>query len=311
VVDELPDNRLARIARRQHGAFSREQAFRCGFTDRMVTRRLASRRWLKLDGAVYALTSHPFTWERQAMAATLSVPGALVSGRSAAALQELAGFRPGALEVSVHPERRGRSALARVRRTDFLQGTRVRNIPCLTVAHTIISLAGRVSPEQLDEAVDDALVRRLVDLDELQDRFATWAPRRRPGVATLRHVLERKGGSHVPPTSKLERILRAFLSAPGLPEFHFEYELSWWPPGEGRVDAYAPAHSLIVEADGRAWHTRETEMVRDRQRDNLATAHGHATLRFTWIDLTRYADENHALLRQTVEARRPRIASEV
>ena len=31
-------------------------------------------------------------------------------------------------------------------------------------------------------------------------------------------------------------------------------------------------------------------MVRDRQRDNLAAANGHATLRFTWIDLTRYAD---------------------
>lgn len=311
MVDEGPDNRIDRIARRQHGAFSRDQAFECGFTDRMVMRRLASSRWLKLDVGVYALASHPFTWERQAMAATLAVESALLSGRAAAALHELANFRPGALEVSVRPERRGRSALARVRRTDFLQGTRVRNIPCLTLAHTIISLAGRASSEQLDEAVDDALVRRLVDLDELQDRFATWAPRRRPGVKTLRNILEGKGGGHVPPTSKLERILRTFLSSSGLPEFQFEYELPWWPEGEGRVDAYAPSCSLIVEADGRAWHTREAEMVRDRQRDNLAAANGHATLRFTWIDLTRYADDTLAILRQTVAARGTRIASEV
>jgi hypothetical protein len=106
VFDERPDNRIDRLARRQHGAFSRQQAFRCGFTDRMVTSRLASERWVKLDIGVYALGSHPFTWERQAMAATLAVESSMLSGRAAAALRELAGFRRGALEIAVHPLQR-------------------------------------------------------------------------------------------------------------------------------------------------------------------------------------------------------------
>jgi very-short-patch-repair endonuclease len=83
----------------------------------------------------------------------------------------------------------------------------------------------------------------------------------------------------------------------------YEYELPWWPHGEGRVDAYAPSHSLIVEADGRAWHVRERDFIKDRRRDNAATAHGHATLRFTWVDLVEYPTENEELLRMTIASR--------
>jgi very-short-patch-repair endonuclease len=298
----MPDRKIDAIARRQHGAFSRRQAFDAGFTARMISVRLACRRWLALDRGVYALASHPFSWMRQAMAATLSVPGALLSGRSAAALHGLDGFRPGHLEIVVSRSRNGRSVLATVVRSDFAQGTRVNGIPCLTVAHTILSLANE-APDVLEGAIDHALTRRMVSIGELQDRFASWAPRRRPGVDQLRSILTARGDGTVPPTSALERILRTFLSSSGLPEFQFEYELPWWPEGEGRVDAYAPSCSLIVEADGRAWHARERDFVKDRRRDNLATAHGHATLRFTWIDLTRYAAENRDLLRMTVEHR--------
>ena len=86
----------------------------------------------------------------------------------------------------------------------------------------------------------------------------------------------------------------AFLAVPGMPEFGYEFELPWWPAGQGRVDAYSAEHRLIVEADGRGWHTRERDFVKDRRRDNLATANGHATLRFTCVDLLNYADENRS-----------------
>lgn len=167
----------------------------------------------------------------------------------------------------------------------------------------MLSLAGTVPEDRLDLAVDDVLARRLVTVDELQDRFAFAAPGRRRGFPALRRILGDKGGGFVPPTSELERRLRRFLVAPDLPRFEYEFGLPWWPPGQGRVDAYAPSCSLIVEADGRDWHTRERSMVADRRRDNIATANGHGTLRFTWVDLTRYVDENLAILRQTIATR--------
>ncbi len=122
-------------------------------------------------------------------------------------------------------------------------------------------------------------------------------------MSDLREVLQRRGDGHVPPSSELERRLRSFLDDASLPSFTYEQELPWWSAGEGRVDAYCADASLIVEADGRAWHTRERDFVTDRRRDNVATANGHATMRFTWIDLVNYADENRALVRQTVESR--------
>ena len=50
----------------------------------------------------------------------------------------------------------------------------------------------------------------------------------------------------------------------------------------GTVDAYIHEWQLIIEADGRRWHTREADFERDRVRDNLATSHGIAVLRFTY-----------------------------
>lgn len=300
-----PDRLSEPVARRQHGAFSRSQAFSVGFTARMVWRRLESGAWIRLDASVYALGSHPFSWERQAMAATLSASGAVLSGKAAAALHGLAGYRRGGIEITVPRASKAKTPLASVRRSDFMQTCRVRGIPCMTVAHTILSMAARSSAQELDRAVDDVVVRGLVSLDEIQDRFATWAPRRRPGVDRLRRILASKGGGHVPPGTELERMLRDLLTADGLPDFAYEYELPWWPVGEGRVDAYAPTCSLIVEADGRAWHTRERDFVKDRRRDNVATAHGHATLRFSYVDLRYYANENRSLVAQTVATRAP------
>ncbi len=60
----------------------------------------------------------------------------------------------------------------------------------------------------------------------------------------------------------------------------------WYEPGEARVDALVPAWNLIVEGDGRRWHTRVADFESDRWRDNLAQAHGYDVLRFTWRRMT-------------------------
>jgi very-short-patch-repair endonuclease len=310
-VVESPDNNLQATARRQHGAFNREQARVAGFTPRMIENRLASGRWVALDRGVYAMASHPFTWERQAMAATLTTRGAVLSGRSAAALHGFDGFRRAGLEITVPKGRSGRTRLAHVRHSNRTQATRVNGIPCLTAAHTILSLGGRVRPDSLDRALDHALGRRLVTLEEVQDRFVAWARDRQPGVADLRRLLNERGPGARPPSTELERRLRVFLEAPGIPAFQYEFELPWWSNGEGRVDAYSSQFSLIVEADGRDWHTRDHDFVKDRRRDNVATAHGHATLRFSWVDLVHYPDDNRLLLEQTLATRSRSTPSQV
>ena len=51
---------------------------------------------------------------------------------------------------------------------------------------------------------------------------------------------------------------------------------------DATVDAYVRTWRLIVEGDGRRWHTRKADHDRDRLRDNEAVAHGYVVLRFTY-----------------------------
>ena len=53
-----------------------------------------------------------------------------------------------------------------------------------------------------------------------------------------------------------------------------------------RVDAYLPTWELVVEADGRRWHTRASDFEKDRARDNRLQAAGYKVCRFTYRDLT-------------------------
>jgi very-short-patch-repair endonuclease len=57
------------------------------------------------------------------------------------------------------------------------------------------------------------------------------------------------------------------------------------------IDLLLPAHRLIIEADGRRWHTRVQDFDKDRWRDNEAVAHGYRVLHFTWVHLRDLADD--------------------
>ena len=86
------DRRIGALADKQYGAFSREQAFKSGATDRLVHRRLAAEDWLRPEPAVYVLAGSPGTWLQRCKIAELSVPGAALAGPPAAHLHGLDGF---------------------------------------------------------------------------------------------------------------------------------------------------------------------------------------------------------------------------
>lgn len=77
---------------------------------------------------------------------------------------------------------------------------------------------------------------------------------------------------------------------------------------DATVDAYLPSWRLIVEGDGRRWHTRRADMERDRLRDNEATAHGFAVLRFTYEMLR---DARHSCLDTLLRTGRARATGSI
>ena len=282
-----PDRHLDEFAARQYGAFSLKQARAVGMTDRMVEGRLGSGAWVRLDSGIYALASSPPHWERQLAAAVLSRPQSIVGGRSAAYLHRFEGFNQGRPEVMVPFDGNGRSPIARIIRSrhfSTIAKARVGAFFVTTPSETIVSVANTLDSDHLEQLVDHCLATRSVDAETL---MATIERRSGvQGIALLRKVTEeRLPEAYQPPTSELERLLYRILNRPGIPQVtrQFPFPREVMP---GTVDAYIHGWRLIIEADGRRWHTRKGDFERDRMRDNLATSNGIAVLRFTYRMLT-------------------------
>lgn len=294
-----PDRALDEYAARQYGVFSLAQARRAGLTDRMVEHRTETGAWVRLTPGVYALASAPPRWERQMAAALLSRPGSIVGGASAAHLHRLEGYGPGRPVILAPLEANPRSELARVIRTRSFEdmGTvRIRGFPVSDLAETLVSIAGEAGEPRLERILDDALAAGALTLDQL---MATIGRRRsRPGMRTLRRLAElRLPDAYQPPTTELERLLYRLLDHPGIPPVSRQEPLGI-AAHPMTVDAFIPAWRLIVEADGRRWHTRKADFERDRARDNAATANGLAVLRFTYRMLVEdFAGCRHTVLR--------------
>lgn len=248
---------IAVAARRQHGVWTRTQALTAGASPSMIRTRLHNGRWLRLDTAVYAERSSLPTWHRSVMAAVLAEPAANARGGTAVA-----------------------------HRGVDVKTTRVDQIPVSTLAQTFIDLAPIASHARLQKALSAKADRHRTVLDAVRDRYCSLAPRGGRDLRRLRAVLDTFGAGDLPPVSALEAKLRAVLTAPALPPVVWEAPFPGRRPGMQRVDGLLPLWSLIVEADGRAWHTRLEDFETDRRRDAEAAAAGLLTLRFTWHQLT-------------------------
>jgi hypothetical protein len=128
---------------------------------------------------------------------------------------------------------------------------------------------------------------RLATYEELRDRLEQLARRGKPGVVKLRKVLEQRSETPVATESFLELRLLRVLTMSGLPMPETQFRPGWLRAVNGRVDVAYVAERVVVEADGRRWHSSPEAFQADRERDNLAQLAGWTILRFTWEDVIR------------------------
>lgn len=280
------DRRLDEFAARQYGVVSRAQARSVGMTDEMLQRRVDSGRLIRLVAGVYAYASAPPKWERQVAAAVLSRPRAIVAGRSAASLHSFEGVTRSKPEILVPARSTGRSPVARLIRDvhfDEIATTRVAGFQVTTIAETIWTMSPRLPLPRLERLVDSQLAARRVvvgDFDAILDRIDG---ERRPGGPKLRSVLaDRRLDSYQPATTELEAHLYPLLDRPEIPPYTRQCPIQLDEGIDAVLDAFIGFWGMIVEADGRRWHTRRADFERDRLRDNAALAMGLIVVRFTY-----------------------------
>jgi len=122
-------------------------------------------------------------------------------------------------------------------------------------------------------------------LDAVRERYCELAPRGGRNLRPLRAVLLRFGAGDLPAPTQLEERLASVLATAPLPAIEWQAGFPGRRPGAQRVDGLIRPWALVLEADGRAWHTRVEDFEHDRRRDAEAAAAGFLTLRFTWYQL--------------------------
>lgn len=270
---------------RQYGVITVQQAHRAGLTDRMIQYRVDTGRWIRLANGVYAVASAPPNWQRNLAAALLLHPTVAVAGRSAAALHGFAGIRHGHPEIIVPRTSNARSPLAKVYRSAFFHQVgkvRVAGFHVTSPAETVLTLAAQFPGHRIEAFVDDTIARRTATLQEYDDILDRIEGGRVRGSALIRKLVnERRSDAYQPPTSELERLSRRLTDQPGIPPVSHQHPVLG-SAGPMIVDTFIDLWLIVLEVDGRNYHTRKADFERDRRRDNAAAALGYVTLRFTW-----------------------------
>jgi hypothetical protein len=286
-MDTHRAGRARTIADRQHGVITRRQALAVGFTDMGIRTQVSSRAWTRIKPGVF-LTAGRVTSRTLIAAATVTL-AAVASHQSAAELHGLPHIRNAGAIVSIPHRLSNRFPGVVVHESTDLDDqwiTDVDGLPTTTIGRTLFDL-GSVLPKPVHRSVvEQSVADRRTSIHDLADVLAALGRRGRPGTTPMRELLEEIGPGAALAESQLERMFLDLIFGVGVPAPQLQADLPWRTRASGRVDFLFPEHRLIVECDGRRWHTTSEAFERDRRRDNLAQLAGWSVLRFTWEDLT-------------------------
>jgi very-short-patch-repair endonuclease len=229
--------------------------------------------------------------------------GAVVSHRAAAALWGLAGFVAELIELTV-PRSRRRAGPGIIHRHPLPSSdvTVVEGLPVTTPARTLLDLASVAPRDKVEEALDDALHRGIVTIAGLRRRLAAVARPGRPGIATMRALLEARDPAAAVPESVFERRLLRALRAAGLPTPVLQHEIRDGGRLVAVVDFAYPEAKLAIEADGYRWHSGRARWDHDRARRNRLTLLGWRVIHVTWTDLSNRPQHVIAAIRDVLAA---------
>ena len=238
------DRQAMRVAGRQWGVLTRQQAVNAGLTSHQIKYRLQTGQWREVARGVYVVVGAPERWEQRALVACLSGPeGTVASHLTAAALFGLAKF-PAVPQVTVGPKASGRFRGANVFRGRVATAERCsrRRVPCTSPTRTVVdcAAAGLLEGEALWDLVDSALCKKLMQPSRLvRASGQAWAAAR----SSRRRRLE-----------GLERALDVWRSgapAGSPPEARLQRKLIEWgfPRAERQIEVYDEEGKFVARAD--------------------------------------------------------------
>jgi very-short-patch-repair endonuclease len=264
------------------GLFTRAQARARGYSAYQVRRRIETGEWRVVLGSVLAERGTRITPHLRDRAAARAVPGSVLAGASAARLlanpvpDRIACLWVGPLRPGALPAVRYLRDPLRVR--DIMTGEGVRHTaPDRTVFDCLRFLDDPAALTLLDRALQAGWITEA----ELTARVRDFVGRRgAPRLARLARLA--CSGAR----STAERKAIALLRAARIEGWIANQPIRDSSGLIGVGDLVFEAARLVVEIDGRAYHSAPERFERDRERQNRLVRAGWTVLRFTWRDLT-------------------------
>jgi len=180
------------------------------------------------------------------------------------------------------------SAVPSRRRTRQLDDTvvMVDGICCTSALQTLIDLAEYVDGVVWEQALESALRRRAVDLEDIEALLPTMSKKRRHGVSVIRRVLALRPIGAPPTESLLETLMVQIIrTIPGLPPPVRQYRvLNRHGSFVARVDLCWPDLGLFIELDG--MHHKGQPVYDAARQTAVGAATGWLCGRFTWRQVT-------------------------
>jgi very-short-patch-repair endonuclease len=218
-------------------------------------------------------------------------PECRVSHRSAARLMNLSGFRDELLEITTTRRLRHPDVIVHhLPRLDGYDMTIKEPFLITTAARTILDLGGVVGIQKVEDALEDAVRRKLTTLSALHWELEKQGGRGHPGSKILGKLLKVRPRTYPPTESPLEvridRVLRAAVLPPYVRQIVVKTRV-----GARRPDFAFPEYKVAVEGDSYNHHSGRKAWMYDKQRDRALRALGWDLIYVTWDDLRHRKDE--------------------
>lgn len=295
----LRGQRLAELARRQHGVVSVRQLHGLGYSRYVIARSGATGRFHRLHQGVYAVGYTDLSLHGRCLAAVLACGrGALLSHWSAAWLLGLLPTQPVPLHVTTPTPRSERPPIRIHHSRTLSTADRAleTGIPVTSVPRTALDLAARIRPESLNRLLQRAEELKLFDLPEFESVLGRNLGHH--GASRLRRAIE----IYAPPPftrSGTERRFLRLLSEAGIPPPVTGYNVAGY-----ELDVYWPDLRFVIELDVFETHGTRRSFEQDRIRQEDLKLAGVELTRVTGNRLKREADRVLERVARLLELRR-------
>ncbi|MGH9112649.1 MAG: DUF559 domain-containing protein [Acidimicrobiales bacterium] len=282
------DGAIAERAPKSLGLFTSHQLDTAGVSRQQRRTLIGKGVLVPLAGGVMRHAAYPQSWEQLVLAAVLAAgKGAVASHLCAAALWRFDGVAQSAVEVTVPRDRRPRVVSAVVHRTLDLGPADIeprRLIPRTTAARTLLDIACRVSPAELEAALDGAERQGTIWRPLLRWRIAELRRRGRPGIPTLAALLDRTEGRPLGDSWLEQAAIRLIVNA-ALPVPRAQVKRRKAGGRIARVDLFWDDAKLVVELAGHGTHSTRRQRQSGAERAARLGLKGWRVVEFTYEDV--------------------------